>query len=156
MLVSWSLGCSSGGATNDGGAGSGGGAVAGRGGQAGGVAGATGGSSGGASGSGGVSGSGGFNGCGMLAGLSFESIDEHECGLGPDGGVALCHWGISFTGATTFTWRHSDYIDAGSYTCSANTITAQTFSSGTVTATLEPLWRFTWSGVVYVCNGCPP
>ena len=83
----------------------------------------------------------------MLAGLSFDSIDERECGRAPpDSGAALCHWRITFTDGTTFTWRHSDYVESGTYTCSANTITAQTQTGGSLTATLDLLalhlgWR---------------
>jgi len=161
LVVGLSLGCSGGGATNDGGAGNGGGAGGGRGGQAGGVAGQAGGAAGQAGGAGGAGGSGvlidgGSDGCEMLPGLSFDSIDERECGLAPpDSGAALCHWHISFTNTTTFTWGHSDYVESGTYTCSANTITAQTQTRGSLTSTLD-LWRFTWDGVVYICNGCPP
>jgi hypothetical protein len=169
------LGCSGGGAKDDGGAGnrgrggsaSGGAGVSGRGGN-GGASGNDGTSgNGGASGNGGTSGNGGASGsgvlidggssdCELLAGLSFDSIDERECGLAPpDSGAALCRWRISFTNSTTFTWHHSDYVESGTYTCSANTITAQTVARGSLTATLD-LWRFTWDGVVYICNGCPP
>ena len=152
LVVGLSLGCSDSGAPDGGGAGSGG-AVGGRGGQAGGVAG----QAGGGSGSGGAT-DGGLSGCERLVGLSFDSIDEHECGLAPpDSGASLCHWRINFKDQTTFTWRHSDYIEAGSYTCSANTIVGQTQTSGSHTATLDSaLWRFTWDGVVYACTSCPP
>ena len=126
----------------------------------------SGGASGGASGrggSGGTAGSsglfdGGTSGCGMLNGLSFDSLDLRECGLAPpDSGDSRCHWRITFTSATMFSWRHSDYIETGSYVCSANTITAQTQTRGTLTATLDSnIWRFTWDGVVYACTSCPP
>lgn len=147
LMVGLSLACSTGDATNDGGAGGSGG-VSGGGGQA------------GASGSGGSGGStdGGISGCAMLAGLSFESLDERECGLAPpDSGVALCHWRINFSSATMFTWLHSDYGESGTYTCSANTIMAQTQTRGALTAILDPtVWRLTWGGVVYACTSCPP
>ena len=177
VLVGLSLGCSSGG----GGSGSGGNA-GGRGGQAGGTAGQAGGAAGQAGGAAGQAGGAlgrraaravraeppglaavlqidaGTNACARLAGLSFQSIDERECGLAPpDSGAALCHWGIRFTDATTFTWAHSDYVESGTYTCGANTITAQTQTRGTLTAIVDPaIWRFTWDGVVYVCTSCPP
>ena len=68
------------------------------------------GQSGGVSGQGGTGGTGGgveidagTNGCALLAGLSFLSIDERECGCASDSGAALCHWRISFTDATAFT-----------------------------------------------------
>ena len=95
----------------------------------------------------------------MLAGgAPFDSLDERECGLAPpDAGASLCHWRITFTSGTMFSWRHSDYIETGSYVCNANTITAQTQTRGTLTAILDPItWRFTWDGVVYACTTCPP
>lgn len=147
LVVGLSFGCSGGGAT-DGGGGSG----------AGGSGGASGsGGRGGASGGGGST-DGGFSGCAMLAGLSFDSLDERECGVAPpDSGAGLCHWRITFTDTATFTWRHSDYVESGSYICGANTITAQTQTRGTLTAILDPtVWRFTWDAVVYACAGCPP
>ena len=183
LLVGLSLGCSSGGGGGGGGnAGGRGGQAGGTAGQAGGAAGQAGGAAGqaggaagqaggaagqagGASGQGGTAGTGGgfeidagTNACARLAGLSFQSIDERECGLAPpDSGAALCHWGIRFTDATTFTWAHSDYVESGTYTCGANTITAQTQTRGTLTAIVDPaIWRFTWDGVVYVCTSCPP
>jgi hypothetical protein len=164
LLVGLSLGCTS--------SSSGGGAPGGRGGQAGGAAGEAGGQAVGAAGQasgiggqGGTGGSGGAveidagsDGCTRLAQLSFLSIDERECGLAPpDSGAALCRWHINFTGATTFAWSHSDYVESGTYTCADNTITAQTQTRGTLTAVLDPaIWRFSWDGVVYVCTGCPP
>jgi hypothetical protein len=180
LLVGLSLGCSgSGGGGNAGGrsgqtggsAGQAGGAAGPAGGAAGQASGAAGqaggaaGQGGGVSGQGGAGGTGGgveidaaTDGCARLAGLSFLSIDERECGLAPpDSGAALCQWRISFTDATTFTWRHSDYVESGTYTCGANTITAQTQTRGTLTAILDPaIWRFTWDGVVYICTSCPP
>ena len=115
LLVGLSLGCScSGSGGSGGGAGGAAGQASGAAGQGGGAAG----QSGGVSGQGGTGGTGGgveidagTNGCALLAGLSFLSIDERECGLAPpDSGAALCHWRISFTDATAFTWSHSDYV----------------------------------------------
>jgi hypothetical protein len=149
---------------NGGPAGAGGrGGSAGGGAGASGVSGSAGGSAGGNGGRGGTSGSGGatdggVSGCAMLAGLSFDSLDERECGLAPpDAGASRCRWRITFTDATMFSWRHSDYIESGSYSCSTNTITAQTQTRGTVTAILDPaVWRFTWDSVVYACTACLP
>jgi hypothetical protein len=145
------------------GAGGRGGSAGGGAGASGGVSGSAGGSAGGNGGRGGTSGSGGatdggVSGCAMLAGLSFDSLDERECGLAPpDAGASRCRWRITFTDATMFSWRHSDYIESGSYSCSTNTITAQTQTRGTVTAILDPaVWRFTWDSVVYACTACPP
>ena len=151
------------GTTGNGGRGGGGG-VGDRGGSGGGGgAGGRGGSGGGAGGSGaggasdGGSADGGPSSCSSLNGRSFDSIDLRECGNAPpDAGPALCRWNITFT-STTFAWRHSDYVEAGFFICSANTIMAQTQTRGILTATLDAtLWRLTWDGVVYVCTNCPP
>jgi len=61
----------------------------------------------------------------------------------------------SCSNSPTFTWHHSDDFESGTYTCSANTITVQTLSRRSLAAPLD-LWRFTWDGAIYICNGCPP
>ena len=58
--------------------------------------------------------------CFELEGMRFESVGEHECGLGPDG-VALCKWSVTFAAndasSSTFTWRYSDVGEAGHVAC---------------------------------------
>ena len=171
LVVCLSLGCSGGGSQNDGGgghaAGVGGGQAGGVGGQAGGgtsgrggMAGAAGAGghagmppTGGRGGSSGGGSDGGVNFCAGLSGATFMSLDELECGRGPDGG-ALCRWRINFTTATMFTWQHSDFAESGTYTCDGDTITAQRQTGGPITAIYDPTTRrLTWDGVVY-CASC--
>jgi len=167
LVVCLSLGCSGGGSQNDGGgghaAGVGGGQAGGVGGQAGGGTSGRGGMAG-AAGAGGQAGTpptggrggssdGGINFCAGLSGATFMSLDELECGRGPDGG-ALCRWRINFTTATMFTWQHSDFAESGTYTCDGDTITAQRQTGGPITAIYDPTTRrLTWDGVVY-CASC--
>ena len=128
----------SGGSAGGGGAGSGG-----RGGQ-GGIAGQT----GGAGGRGGQGGTGG-DACAAIAGKTFSSVDEHECGRGPDGGF-FCHWRLTFT-TTGFTWQHSDYAEAGTYTCSANTVTGQRPTGSPITGQYDAASQtLTWDGIAYL------
>ena len=80
---------------------------------------------------------GGASFCASLSGSTFMSLELHECGRGPDGG-ARCQWQINFTSATMFDWQHSDFVESGTYTCAANTITAQRQTGGPITATYDP------------------
>ena len=58
--------------------------------------------------------------CAALAGKSFLSVTEGECGLGPNG-VVLCHWRLDFEeneqGALTVMWMHSDVGESSTVTC---------------------------------------
>jgi hypothetical protein len=58
--------------------------------------------------------------CTALEGRRFESVEEHECGLTPDG-VALCHWHLELSALdpqrSGFTWQHSDVGESGSVRC---------------------------------------
>jgi hypothetical protein len=53
--------------------------------------------------------------CAFLAGKTFSSDAELECGYAPTGG-GLCHWTISFT-ETGWDHQFSDYGENGTYTC---------------------------------------
>ncbi|MDP2312762.1 MAG: hypothetical protein Q8P41_07640 [Pseudomonadota bacterium] len=79
---------------------------------------------------------------------TFRSIDELECGLGPDGPV-LCHWTLAF-GTGTYTWDYSDISESGTVTCADNELTGAssggTPRQGTVHRTTN---RVTWEGVAY-------
>jgi hypothetical protein len=149
LVVGLSLGCSSGGNQNDGGSGGQAGGVAGRGGGAAGHTGGAGGQAGTAPVGGG---DGGISFCARLSGATFMSLDQLECGRGPDGG-ARCQWRINFTSATIFDWQHSDFVESGTYTCAGNTITAQRQSGGPITATFDSATqRLTWDGVLYASS----
>jgi hypothetical protein len=94
----------------------------------------------------------GTDACPLIAGLTFYSVDEMECGLAPpDAGVATCHWSVAFTTTGSFSWRHSDVVESGTYTCNGATITGTrggTFAP--ITGTLEfQTYGLTWDGVRY-------
>lgn len=58
--------------------------------------------------------------CALLAGKTFKSVDELECGLGPNG-VELCRWTLTFTDAT-YQHMYSDVGETGTYTCAGGVI----------------------------------
>jgi hypothetical protein len=66
--------------------------------------------------------------CPDLEGMTYRSVNDGECGLGPDG-VALCHWNITFAAhdgtMSQFTWRHSDVGESGFVTCDGATIRSE-------------------------------
>jgi hypothetical protein len=88
--------------------------------------------------------------CGQLAGKIYTSVDQGECGLGPNG-VTLCHWTVSFDDAQNFRWAHSDVSEQGPYSCSHNQIVGQRGTNtssiaGTIDSTTGQL---TWDGMTY-------
>jgi hypothetical protein len=58
--------------------------------------------------------------CTALEGQRLKSIEEHECGLTPDG-VALCYWHLELSALdpqrSGFTWQHSDVGESGAVRC---------------------------------------
>lgn len=54
--------------------------------------------------------------CAFLVDRVFASLEELECGLGPNG-VELCNWSISFA-SDTYQHEYSDVGESGTYTCS--------------------------------------
>jgi hypothetical protein len=78
---------------------------------------------------------------------TFKSVDELECGLGPDG-VALCRWSLTFT-TGTFTWDYSDITDAGSYRCKDGAIAATNGGGSMYAGTVTDEGKLTFDGVVY-------
>jgi hypothetical protein len=123
---------------------SGGGGSTGAGGQAGP---STGGGAGGQAGSSaGRGGNGGGNFCSMLAGMTWLSTTEQECGRGG----LRCRWRIIFT-ATMFDWQHSDVAESGTYTCSGNMVTGQRLGgTNTIPGQYDPASQIlTWDGLAY-------
>ena len=63
--------------------------------------------------------------CTALDGLTFQSVQQGECGLGPDGPTA-CAWHLKFVAAdathSTFVWSHSDVEESGSVACNGGTV----------------------------------
>jgi hypothetical protein len=85
--------------------------------------------------------------CEGVAGATFSSTEEHECGLGPDGPV-MCTWTLTFD-ASTWTWTHSDYGESGSWSCVDGAITG-TSTSGTYDGAWDPATgELTWDGLSY-------
>lgn len=84
--------------------------------------------------------------CDGIAGSSWQSVDELECGLTLDG-TALCHWSLSFAADGTFSWQYSDIGDSGTWTCADGVITGDA-SGGPVEGTLDGD-ALTWDDVAY-------
>lgn len=89
----------------------------------------------------------GLGDCAAIAGRTFTSVEELECGLGPNG-VELCNWSVAFGFDGTFTWMHSDVGEGGSYAC----------ADGVITVVDGPMVdvvyddgndQLTWDGVLY-------
>ena len=90
--------------------------------------------------------------CAWIAGKTFVSLNTMECGLTPTG-VAMCNWSITFATDGTFSWRHSDYGESGTYTCSGATITGSNGTSTPRTGTLDPQTHLlTWEGAPYAAS----
>ncbi len=99
-------------------------------------------------------GSGGPDACTLIAGRTFVSVNQMECGLGANGVVTRCNWRVSFTDGM-YSWAYSDVIEAGSYSCDGATIT----TARSVASTTPLLgWldyqtgQLTWDGATYVAQ----
>lgn len=97
-------------------------------------------------------GPGGPDACTLIAGRTFTSVNQMDCGLGANGVVTRCNWRVSF-GDGTYSWAYSDVMETGAYSCDGATIT--TTRNATSTAPLLG-WldfqtgRLTWDGATYV------
>jgi len=87
--------------------------------------------------------------CVALEGRTFESINELECGLTPDG-VARCHWQISFgirdNTASEFAWSYSDVGETGRVECHGQSVASPSYVGSFDSATQT----LTWAGETYV------
>jgi hypothetical protein len=90
--------------------------------------------------------------CTAFEGRRFESVDQHECGLGP-GGPVMCFWHLDFFGdgsdLSEFTWRHSDVGEDGIVRCYGRRLSANEFPpyyAGTYDPTTLLL---TWDALPY-------
>jgi hypothetical protein len=83
--------------------------------------------------------------CEQIVGTTFASVEELECGLGPDGPVP-CHWQITFEEDGDYLWMYSDVGEGGTYACHGNLVISGDvdFAFDTATGIL------TWDGVEYV------
>ena len=90
--------------------------------------------------------------CTALEGRRFASVEEHECGLTPDG-VALCTWHIELSALdpqrSNFMWQHSDVGESGSVRCTGRQLS--TDGIGPVyTGSYDPGSAvLTWNGLPY-------
>jgi hypothetical protein len=88
--------------------------------------------------------------CAIIANKTYVSVNQMECGLGPNG-VAYCNWNVAFSADGTFDWRHSDVVESGSYTCNGAAITGTRGSAAPVAGMLDAnVDRLTWDGAAYV------
>jgi hypothetical protein len=90
--------------------------------------------------------------CVGLEGKTFTSVNELECGRGPNGPVP-CHWQVAFaigdTATSDITWSYSDVAETGKATCRDRTVTA-TLGNRTLTATMDLPTQLSWAGEIYV------
>ena len=87
--------------------------------------------------------------CATLTGSRWGSVEEQECGLGPDG-VVMCTWVVRFTD-TGWTWDYSDVTESGAYACDAGNLTVPT---GETVGAWEPTSeRLIWRGLPYAFIG---
>lgn len=93
--------------------------------------------------------------CAAVSGRTYESIEQYECGLSPDGPV-LCSWTISFTD-DMFQWRYSDVGESGTYSCSEGVITAMATADRRYRGELDSSGELlTWEGVAYQAQPAQP
>jgi len=76
---------------------------------------------------------------------SFQSVEELECGLGPED-VVYCHWTIQFNEGE-FIWAYSDVTQSGMYGCSGNLVTAESGTQSIVGSYEGGI--FTWDDIPY-------
>jgi hypothetical protein len=88
-------------------------------------------------------------GCGFEAPATFRSVEEGECGLGPDG-VVMCQWTVSFAADGTFSWMYSDLGDSGTWSCSEGELSAQRGGGQAISVSFDAgTGVLTWDGVAY-------
>jgi hypothetical protein len=90
--------------------------------------------------------------CTAFEGHTFESLEEHECGLGP-GGASMCLWHLSFAALDTqhsnFAWQHSDVGETGTARCTGRQILTDGISR-VYSGSYDPDARhLTWDGLQY-------
>lgn len=88
--------------------------------------------------------------CEAIVGTTFSSVEELECGLGPDGPVP-CHWQIVFEEDGDYLWQYSDIGEGGTYACIGGVITIQN-NPGLDVAYDVATGILSWDGVQYVAE----
>ena len=92
--------------------------------------------------------------CSALEGRRFESVNDLECGLTPNG-PAQCKWVLSFAirddASSTFAWSYSDAGEQGPIECHGATINS--LSPRTINASFDPATqKLIWEGQTYTAN----
>ena len=92
--------------------------------------------------------------CIALEGRRFESVNELECGLTPNG-VATCKWRLQFMlrddESSQFQWAYSDVSEAGSVECDGAAITSINASPRQVSGTFDAATqKLVWEDQTYV------
>lgn len=88
--------------------------------------------------------------CDAIVGTTFSSIEELECGLGPEGPIP-CHWTVAFEEDGDYLWQYSDLGEGGSYACEAGVITV--LNNPGLDVSYDPASGIlTWDGVEYVAD----
>ncbi len=89
--------------------------------------------------------------CVALEGRRFESLNDLECGLTPNG-AALCKWSLNFgfrdDASSTFQWAYSDVGEQGQIECHGATINS--LSARTINGTFDAATqKLVWEGQTY-------
>lgn len=92
--------------------------------------------------------------CVALEGRRFESVNDLECGLTPNG-VALCKWRLSFAirddQSSAFQWSHSDVGESGMIECDGAAINSITASPRHIDGTFDAATqKLVWEDQTYV------
>lgn len=92
--------------------------------------------------------------CIALEGRRFESVNELECGLTPNG-VATCKWRLQFMPrddeSSQFQWSYSDVGEAGHIECDGGAITSINASPRQVSGTFDSATqKLVWEDQTYV------
>ena len=90
--------------------------------------------------------------CIALEDRRFESVNELECGLTPNG-VAQCKWSLVFgvrdDATSAFQWQYSDVAESGHIECYGATINSVT--QRPISGSFDPVsQKLVWEGQTYV------
>jgi hypothetical protein len=90
--------------------------------------------------------------CTAFEGRRFESVEQHECGLTPDG-VAMCHWQLELSALDSmrsrFMWQHSDVGESGSVRCTGRQLSTDGIGPVYTGAYDPQARRLTWDNLPY-------
>ena len=95
-----------------------------------------------------------FDACQEIEGRTYLSVEQYECGLGPDG-PELCTWSISFANGE-YDWAYSDIGATGSYTCDGAVITGMSSATQFDGFLDQETGILTWNSIDYQPAGDTP